>query len=214
MQLYSAVISPYAARCRIQIQHKELPVDIVPPPGGMRSAEVLAANPTGRIPVLMTPEGPLAESWAIMEYLEATYPTPAMRPSQPLAAARQTEVVRFADQYLAPAMFPLFRALRGSADEAAVAQAIKDQSAQTALLNQMLPKAATPELPLSLADAALVPVVWYGWVLGRHFGGPKDLSQWPEVAAWWERTQSVTAARDTVQELETGLKAAIPPLFA
>ena len=214
MQLYSANMSPYAARCRIQIRHKALPVEIVPPPGGMRSAEVLAANPTGRIPVLMTEAGPLAESWAIMEYLEATHPTPAMRPSHALAAARQTELVRFADQYLAPAMFPLFRALRGGADDAAVAQALKEQSAQTALLNQMLPKAATPELPLSLADAALVPIVWYGWVLGRHFGGPADFGAWPEVASWWERTQAEPAVSAVVEELRASLTAAIPTLSA
>ncbi len=47
MQLYSAAISPYAARCRIQIRHKTLPVEIVPVPGGMGSDTVKAKNPTG-----------------------------------------------------------------------------------------------------------------------------------------------------------------------
>ena len=52
MKLYSSPISPYASRVRIQIAHQQLPVEIVPPPGGMSSDEVKAANPIGKIPVL------------------------------------------------------------------------------------------------------------------------------------------------------------------
>ncbi len=213
MQLYSTPISPYSARCRIQIYHKRLPVEVIAPPGGMRSADVLAANPTGRIPVLMTPQGPLGESWAIMEYLEDRYPEPPMRPTDALANARQTELVRFADQYLAPAMFPLFRALRGDVDTATITQAVRDQNAQTAILDALLARSATDDVTLSLADAALTPIVWYGRTLGAHFDGPADFSDWPAVQSWWTRVQAVPAVQTVTGELEAGLRAAIPALF-
>ena len=40
----------------------------------------LAASPLGKVPYLLTPEGPLCESAVIADYIEATYPTPASSP--------------------------------------------------------------------------------------------------------------------------------------
>ena len=124
MQLYSSAISPYASRCRMQIRHKNLPVEIIPPPGGMGSAEVKTKNPIGKVPVLDLGDRALGESWAIMEYLEAQHPKPAMWSGDAFQQARDRELVRFVDLYLAPSMFPLFLALRGAADDDAVAKAV------------------------------------------------------------------------------------------
>lgn len=214
MQLYSTPISPYSARCRIQIAHKQLPVEIVAPPGGMRSEAVLAVNPTGRIPVLVTDQACLAESWAIMEFLESTFPSPAMRPDDAFASARQTEIVRFADQYLAPAMFPLFKALRGAGSDEEIKAAADGLQAQMSLIEKMLPAVQDSVAGLSLADAALVPIIWYGMILGRHFGGAADLSGWPSIHSWWQQLQQNPAVATVVTEMETALKAAIPPIFA
>ena len=101
MKLYSLAFSPYASRCRIQVFHKNLGVEIVAPPGGLGSSELRARNPIGKVPVLDLGDQSLAESAAIMEYLEARFPETPMRPSDPLEAARLTELVRFTDLYLA-----------------------------------------------------------------------------------------------------------------
>ncbi len=51
MKLYSLDLSPYAARVRISIYAKKLPIEIVAPPAaGIKSAEYLALNPMGKIP--------------------------------------------------------------------------------------------------------------------------------------------------------------------
>ncbi len=212
MQLYSIPISPYASRCRVQIYHKALPVEIVAPPGGLRSAEVLAQNPSGRIPVLITEGGALAESWAIMEYLEDLHPEPAMRPADALARAQQRALVRFADLYLAPAMFPLFQALRGGADANAITKAREGLSGQLEVLERLLAKRDPGEL--DLGDAALLPIVWYAQILARHFGDADCLSGRDATRAWWARSSGTGAAARVVEELDAGLRVAIPPLFA
>ena len=213
MQLYSAAISPYASRCRVQIYHKNLPVEIVPPPGGMRSEDVLARNPGGRIPVLDLGDKALAESWSIMEYLEDTHPDTPMRPADAFDRARISELVRFTDIYLASAMFPLFKALRGGVDEHMVAEAIKGLNVQLAVLeSQWARKPQTSEL--DLADAALIPIVWYAQVLARHFGNPDCLAGLEQTQTWWDRVTKVPAAAKVLEEMETGLRAALPIVFA
>jgi glutathione S-transferase len=205
MQLYSSAFSPYAARCRIQIHHKQLPVEIVPPPGGLGSAELKRRNPIGKIPVLDLGDRALAESWAIMAYLEARHPTPPMQPADAFAQAKLQELVRFTDLYLATAMFPLFRALRGSVDAEGVSEALKALHTQLQVLEQLL--VARP------MDAALLPVVWYARILGHHFAGRDALAGLPATQAWWQRSCAVPAAAKVLAEMEAGLRTAIPAVF-
>ncbi len=214
MQLFSSAFSPYAARCRIQIHHKQLPVEIVPPPGGMGSAALTAKNPISKIPVLDLGEQALSESWAIMAYLEARFPAPPMQPNDAYAQAKLQELVRFTDLYLAAAMFPLFRALRGAVGPDGITEAIAALQAQLKVLEQLLERKPTdPALSLDLADAALLPVIWYAGILGRHFGGHDPLASLPVTQAWWQRSREVPASAQVLAEMEAGLRAAIPVLF-
>lgn len=217
MQLYSAPHSPYAARCRIQIGYKQLPVAIVPPPEGMGSAALKAKNPSGKIPVLVIPSGrgddALGESWAILEYLEARFPSPAMRPADPLAMAQIRARVRFTDLYLAPAMFPLFLALRGSTPPEAIATALGALTAQLQTLEAYTARAAAPAAgTLDLADAALLPILWYARVLARHFDGGDVFADCPALGAQWGRATAVPAAAQVLNEMEQGLRSAMPSL--
>lgn len=214
MKLYSSPISPYASRVRIQIAHQQLPVEIVPPPGGMSSDQVKAANPIGKIPVLEVGNARIAESWAIMEFLAGRHRQPvvaAMLPDDDIALAQLRALVRFTDLQLAPAMFPMFLALRGKADEAAVAAALDNLQTQLKTLDALL--ANKPKAPLDLADAALLPIVWYAQVLSRHFGQPDCLGATPQVSEWWLRASQAPAAEKVLAEMEAALKAALPILF-
>lgn len=215
MKLYSSDISPYASRCRIQIRHKNLPVEIVPPPGGLRSAELKAINPTGRIPVLDLGERTLGESWAIMEYLEQKFPATPMLPADALELARIRELVRFTDLYLATAMFPMFLALRGTASAEDVSKALSNLQDQLKVFEQLLArKPIVAALPLDLADAALVPVLCYAQIMAGHFGLADCLAPLPVTQAWWNRVGTVPAVASVLAEIGQGLRAAVPVLFA
>lgn len=61
---------------------------------------VLSDSPLGKIPFIRTPEGGLCESQAIMDYIEATYPTPPLLPVSPFAAAKVRELSIFVDLHL------------------------------------------------------------------------------------------------------------------
>jgi len=48
----------------------------------------LSLNPQGLVPALQTPDGVIAQSMAIMEYLDEVHPAPALLPDTPIARAR------------------------------------------------------------------------------------------------------------------------------
>jgi glutathione S-transferase len=54
----------------------------------------LSINPKGRVPALVTPEGPLTETGAILEYLGETA-LPKLVPADPLQRARMREVMYY-----------------------------------------------------------------------------------------------------------------------
>lgn len=62
--------------------------------GEQQLADYVAKNPLGFVPALTVGEHVLAESVAILEYLEETYPTPALLPSDRLGRARVRQLVQ------------------------------------------------------------------------------------------------------------------------
>ncbi len=60
----------------------------------------LTASPLGKVPYLLTPEGPLCESAVMADYIEAAYPTPALVPAQAFAAAKVRELITFMELHL------------------------------------------------------------------------------------------------------------------
>jgi len=97
MKLYSYFRSSAAFRVRIalnlkEIDHDYLPVNLLQ--GEHKSAAYLSINPQGLVPAMEITEGELvAQSVAMLEWLEETYPQPALLPSDPLQRARVRSVV-------------------------------------------------------------------------------------------------------------------------
>jgi glutathione S-transferase len=61
---------------------------------------VLNDSPLAKIPFIRTPQGGLCESQAIMEYIEAAYPSPALLPTEAYASAKVRELITFIDLHL------------------------------------------------------------------------------------------------------------------
>ncbi len=59
-----------------------------------------AASPLGKVPYLLTEDGPISESTVIMEYIEAKYPQNPLLPSDAFAAAKVRELLRFLELHL------------------------------------------------------------------------------------------------------------------
>lgn len=60
----------------------------------------LDASPHGKVPYLLTEHGPICESQAIAEYIEARHPESPLLPADPYQAAKVRELVVFMELYL------------------------------------------------------------------------------------------------------------------
>ena len=93
MQLYHYYRSSASYRVRIALNLKGLSyepvaVDLRPEVTAQRSAQFLALNPEGLVPVLIDGGRALTQSLAIIEYLDETHPQPPLLPRAPEARAR------------------------------------------------------------------------------------------------------------------------------
>ena len=68
------------------LAYEQAPVDLRQ--GGQKSEAYLRLNPQGLVPALEVPGGVLIQSPAILEWLEETYPDPALLPSDALGRAQ------------------------------------------------------------------------------------------------------------------------------
>jgi glutathione S-transferase len=88
----------------------------------------LLSSPLGKVPFVMTDNGPLAESQVIMDYLEAKYPAKPLIPADPYAAAKVREICAFLELHLelvARRLYPF--AFFGKPRDEAVAESTKKE---------------------------------------------------------------------------------------
>jgi maleylpyruvate isomerase len=168
MRLYSFFRSSAAFRVRIALNLKGVDYEIVAvnlPSGAHRSPEFLAVNPQATVPTLDDDGTILWQSLAIIEYLDARYPTPRLIPLEPVARAR----VQALAQLIACEIHPLnnlrvLKYLRGELelDEAAVSKWYAHWVAEAfGPLEQLVARWSGGRYcfgdSLSLADVYLVP---------------------------------------------------------
>lgn len=89
--LHNYFRSSTSVRVRAALNLKGLKYDYVPLSllkGDQASAAHLALNPSGLVPTLVTPQGPLPQSLAILEWLDEVHPEPPLLPADPWGRAR------------------------------------------------------------------------------------------------------------------------------
>src|SRR5581483_7585995 len=103
--VYGVPGSPYVRSALLVLHEKQAPYRLIALPQGIgatRSAEHLQRHPFGRIPVLEHGDFRLYETQAILRYLDAELPGPALQPQDPRAAARMNQIVGIVDWYVFP----------------------------------------------------------------------------------------------------------------
>jgi glutathione S-transferase len=211
MKLFSLALSPFAARVRIAIYAKGLPVEIVAPPADWRtSGEFRKLNPLVRIPVLLLDDGtPLAESGVIVEYLEDAHPEVPLRPRTAKELARVRFVTQVAEQYVLSSMMPLFGLFdTKTPDEPAItAQLAKLDGALKQLEGLLRPDTYAVGDRLTTAD------VWLGslrYVLDglMSFSGRKELlnERFPALLAYADVSRRDPHIGRVWKEMDQGYK--------
>jgi maleylacetoacetate isomerase len=171
MRLYSFFRSSAAYRVRIALNVKGVAYETVSvnlPGAAHHAAEFRALNPQATIPTLDDDGTVLWQSLAIIEYLDARYPSPRLIPAEPVARAR----VQALAQLIACEIHPLnnlrvLKYLRGELklDEAAVAKWYSHWIAEAfGPLEQLVSKFGRGRYcygdSLTIADVCLVPQVY------------------------------------------------------
>ena len=92
--------SNYFNKVKLALLEKGLPFSEQYCATGANTEDVLGASPLAKIPFIRTDAGPLCESQAILEYIEAAYPNPPLLPADAFAAAKVRELAIFIDLHL------------------------------------------------------------------------------------------------------------------
>ena len=155
--------------------------------------DYLALNPKGRVPVLITPEGPLTETGAILEYLGETA-LPKLVPADPLQRARMREVMFYLASTMHVNHAHKMRGPRWANDQSSFDDMkSKVPETMTASCAYLEPQIIGPYLfgpEPTLAD-------YYLYAIARWLEGDGvDLSAFPKLVAW----QATMDTRASVQK--------------
>ena len=93
-------LSNYYNKVKLVLLEKQIPFVEEHVSTGSTDEAVLAATPLGKVPFIRCEHGPLCESEVIVDYLEAAYPVPALRPADPWAQAKIREITTFVELHL------------------------------------------------------------------------------------------------------------------
>src|SRR5437763_195964 len=107
MKLYSADLSPYSARVRMQIYAKGITDIAFEQPADWGMPKFRERFPIGRIPVLDIDGDIIPESEVIAEYLEEIYPESSLLGGSPRETAHIRMLARVGDIYIINNMFML-----------------------------------------------------------------------------------------------------------
>ncbi len=139
LELHGYPASNYFNIVRAALIEKDLPHRIVIANAAQHAA-FLAMNPMGKIPVLHSPDGWIAETVAIGEYLDDRYPENPLRPDAPGDRAKARQIVNIIQMYVeapARALFPgVFGNGENSAGTIAATRAVLDRA--TAALTRLM----------------------------------------------------------------------------
>lgn len=211
LTLYGYWRSSAAYRVRIALNlkglaYQQVPVHLVKNGGQQHSAEYQALNPQELLPLLVDKGNGgvrIAQSLAILEYLDEMFPTPALLPSDPAQRAQ----VRALALHIACDLHPLnnLRVLQYLSGELGVGEAAKDAwyqhwlhkglaavEAGLAVFNDRLSLGERP----GYLEACLIPQLYNA----RRFNC--DLDAYPRILAMAARCESLPAFQQAAPEVQ------------
>lgn len=113
LKFYYTPISVNARRVWVALLEKQIAFEplMLKLDGDQHQPDFTAINPLQRIPVIIDDGFRIVESLAILDYLEAKYPTPALMPQTAQAIATVRMVQMIAVNEIQPATIPLLKQL-------------------------------------------------------------------------------------------------------
>ena len=191
MIVYGSSLSPFVRKVLAYASEKGIEVEVKPTAPGDQDPDFRAASPFGKMPGFSDGDYRLADSSAIIHYLEAKQPEPNLIPTEPRARGRTIWFDEFADTILFACggkMFfnrivaPRFLKLEGDAAVADAAECDELPPLLAYLETQIPDSGFLVEDRLTLADIAVASP----FANLRHLGVAIDASKYPKVAGYAE----------------------------
>lgn len=189
MIIYGSVISPFVRKLLGYLGEKGIEFELKGVAVGDPDPAFRAASPLGKMPAMADGDFTLADSSAIIQYLEAKHPEPALIPADPRERGRVIWWEEFGDTVFAACsgkMFfnrivaPKFMGRAGDLAAAAAAEAEELPKLLAYLENAIPDSGFLVGDRLTLADLAVAsPLMNF-----RHCGACIDPAVHPKIAAW------------------------------
>jgi glutathione S-transferase len=189
--LYSAT-SPYARKVRVVAAEKKLELEVVTSDPWVVNPELIAANPLGKVPALLTDDGgSLFDSRVIVEYLDGLSPVQRLIPeaSRDRIAVKRWEAL--ADGLLDAALTARLESMRPDQNESSAKQISRQREKIAASLTEMTRCLGEADFcvgnALTLADIAAGCALGY---LNLRFPDIAWASEHPNLARLYKSTSS------------------------
>ena len=194
IKVYGVHGSPFVRKVLIALECKNVPYEIVPQMPFSGDADYLKINPLGKVPTLVDGDLTLGDSKVICRYLEATYPEPALYPSDPaeratadwfeeLGGTHITELATgiFFQRFMRPFAF------KEEPDEALVSKIIEKRlPPMLDYLESQLPAEGFCFGSFGMADLAIVSP----FINASYARYDVDAEQWPKLAGLIDRVKA------------------------
>lgn len=99
IKLHGIPVSNYYNMAKVTMLEKGIEFEEVSNPAS-QEADYKKKSPMGKMPFIETDAGCLAETSAILDYLEAIKPNPTLYPADPFARAKTQEIMRIIEHYI------------------------------------------------------------------------------------------------------------------
>jgi len=190
LKIYQHPLSTFARRVRIMLKEKNIDaesaelIEVDMTAGAHKQQPYMALNPYGRVPTLQEDDFVLYESTAILDYLEATHPVPALVPTDARGRTLVSMHTKLCDLQLArqtgTIIFPKRFLPRDRWKEKAMAQAKQEIEQHLEKIEQVLKgKEYLVGNTYSLVEVCYTPFV--------EFLPLMEITPPPHVAAWTTR---------------------------
>ena len=196
MILYGSSLSPFVRKVLAFAAEKGLEMDVQPGGIPQPSPEFIEASPFKKMPALRDGDYLLADSSAIIHYLEAKHPDPVMIPADPQARGKVIWFDEFADTIMAACGAKMFfnrivapRFIGRPGDEGIAATAERDELPPILdYIEKMAPDGDDYLVGdrLTLADISVASP----FVNLQHLNCTLDASRHPKTVAYMERILS------------------------
>jgi glutathione S-transferase len=210
MKVYGVDFSPFVQRVLLAARLKGHVLPKAPlPGGGFDAPEFAAISPMRRIPVLDDDGWTLAESGAIVSYLDEMLDGPALLPADPRERARTLMIERIVEQEVAPGARP-FMVCRVFAITPEVPAITEAARAQIDAGLDALERARTAsdvyaagDRP-SRADAVLTPVLALWDMIDPLVDSRRQIAARPGIAAYFSMAERDPVLGEGIETMRRG----------